>query len=104
MEWGTVPLDEQETVINIDYCEKTINIYTSRKSVGKRLEKKLGEADKIIKLKDEIVAVEYKRNLSDKNIRPILSMSTIIGGFRNSKENDEIEFEDEEIEVDEETE
>lgn len=97
MEWGITPLEEQETLINIDYYDKTIMIYTSRKSVGKRLEKKLGEADKITKLNGKKVAIEYKRKLSDKNIRPILSMSTIIGGFRNSNDNDEeIEFEENE--------
>ena len=95
MEWGTTLLEEQETLINVDYYDKTIMIYTSRKSVGKRLEKKLGEADKVTTLNGKKVAIEYKRKLSDKNIRPILSMSTIIGGFRNSNNDDEEKIEEE---------
>lgn len=91
MEWGIVPLEEQETLINVDYYDKTISIYTTRKSVGKRLEKKLGKADEIVTLNKKVTAVTYKRNLSDKDIRPILSMSTIIGGFRNSKDNNQAE-------------
>lgn len=96
MEWGIVPLDEQETIINIDYYDKTISIYSSRKSVGKRLEKKLGEPDKVTTLNGKVVAVNYNKKLTDKDIRPILSMSTIIGGFRNSNDSDLTE--DEEIE------
>ena len=96
MEWGIVPLDEQETIINIDYYDKTISIYSSRKSVGKRLEKKLGEPDKVTTLNGKVVAVNYNKKLTDKDIRPILSMSTIIGGFRNSNDLDLTE--DEEIE------
>ena len=41
MEWEIIPRDEQETLINIDYCVKTINVYTSRKQVGERLKKKI---------------------------------------------------------------
>ena len=49
MEWEIVPRDEQETIINIDYYKKTINVYTSRKQVGERLKKKIGDpTDKYI--------------------------------------------------------
>ena len=37
MEWEIVTRDEQETLINIDYYEKTINVYTSRKQVGEKI-------------------------------------------------------------------
>ena len=41
--WEQVPRDEQETIINVDYYEKTMTLYTSRKSVAQRLKKKVGE-------------------------------------------------------------
>ena len=39
-------LTEQETTINIDYSTSNVNIYTSRKSIYKRLIKKIGEPRK----------------------------------------------------------
>ena len=83
MEWEIVPRDEQETIINIDYCEKTINVYTSRKQVGERLKKKIGEpTDKYIS-NGKIYAVNYKRNLFDKDVAKFLSKMLLIGAFRD---------------------
>ena len=93
MEWEIVPRDEQETLINIDYCEKTINIYTSRKQVGERLKKKIGEpTDKYVS-NNKIYAVNYKRNLYDKDAAKFLSKMLLIGAFRdeNSVDNKSIE-------------
>ena len=96
MEWEIIPRDEQETIINIDYCEKTINVYTSRKQVGERLKKKIGEpTDKYIS-NGKIYAVNYKRNLFDKDVAKFLSKMLLIGGFRdeNSTDNKSIEEDD----------
>ena len=95
MEWEIVPRDEQETLINIDYCEKTINVYTSRKQVGERLKKKIGEpTDKYIS-NNKVYAVNYKRNLYDKDVAKFLSKMLLIGVFRDDNcSNDEI-FEEE---------
>ena len=96
MEWEIVPRDEQETIINVDYCEKTINVYTSRKQVGERLKKKIGEpTDKYIS-NGKIYAVNYKRNLFDKDVAKFLSKMLLIGAFRdeNSTDNKSIEEDD----------
>ena len=96
MEWEIIPRDEQETLINIDYCEKTINVYTSRKQVGERLKKKIGEpTDKYIS-NGKIYAVNYKRNLFDKDVAKFLSKMLLIGSFRdeNSIDNKSIEEDD----------
>ena len=83
MKWEIVPRDEQETIINIDYCEKTINVYTSRKQVGERLKQKIGEpTDKYIS-NNKIYAVNYKRNLFDKDVAKFLSKMLLIGAFRD---------------------
>ena len=83
MEWEIVPRDEQETLIKIDYCEKTINVYTSRKQVGERLKKKIGEpTDKYVS-NGKIYAVNYKRNLFDKDVSKFLSKMLLIGAFRD---------------------
>ena len=95
-EWEIVPRDEQETIINIDYCEKTINVYTSRKQVGERLKKKIGDpTDKYIS-NNKIYAVNYKRNLFDKDVAKFLSKMLLIGAFRdeNSVSDKNIEEDD----------
>lgn len=83
MEWEILPRDEQETIINIDYCEKTINVYTSRKQVGERLIKKIGEPTNKYASNNKIYAVEYKRNLSDKDVAKFLSKVLLIGSFKD---------------------
>ena len=96
MEWEIIPRDEQETIINIDYCEKTINVYTSRKQVGERLKKKIGDpTDKYVS-NGKIYAVNYKRNLFDKDVAKFLSKMLLIGSFRdeNSTDNKSIEEDD----------
>ena len=96
MEWEIIPRDEQETLINIDYFEKTINVYTSRKQVGERLKKKIGEpTDKYVS-NGKIYAVNYKRNLFDKDVAKFLSKMLLIGAFRdeNSTDNKSIEEDD----------
>ena len=89
MEWEIIPRDEQETVINIDYCEKEITVYTSRKSVANRLERKIGEPTKRYLHDDRIYAVEYKRNLFDKDVAKFFSKMLMIGAFRDDNETNE---------------
>lgn len=91
MEWEVIPRDEQETILNIDYYEKTITVYTTRKSVGERLRKKIGEPTKIDESYGKIYAVTYKRNLFDKDVSKFFSKLLLIGSFRDEMENkDEI--------------
>ena len=89
MNWEGTPLDEQETIINVDYYEKKITVYTSRKSVGVRMIRKLGEPTKIYEHDGKISAVEYTRNLFDKDVAKFFSKMLIIGGFRKPNEEDE---------------
>ena len=84
--WEIIPRDEQETVINIDYFEKTLTFYTTRKSVAERIKKKVGEPTSIDETNGKISGVTYVRNLHDEDIKKFLSVSSIIGGFR--KQND----------------
>lgn len=89
--WETIPREEQETVISIDYEEKTLTFYTTRKSVAKRIERKVGSPTKVDIFNDKISGVTYVRNLHDNDIKQFLSVSTIVGGFRKqNSENKEI--------------
>ena len=95
MKWEIVPRDEQETVINVNYCEKTITIYTSRKATGDRLIRKIGQPTKIDYHNDLVSGITYTRNLFDKDVAKFFSKTLIIGTFRdNSTENDKSIVED----------
>lgn len=93
MEWEIIPRDEQETMIHIDYCEKVIGVYTSRKQVAERLKRKIGEPTNKFVHDNRIYAVDYKRNLYDKDVAKFLSKMLLIGSFRDdngvSSENTE---------------
>lgn len=91
MKWEIVPRDEQETIINIDYCEKNIKVYTTRKAVADRLLKKVGEPTKIYDNNDRIYAVFYERNLFDKDVAKFFSKMLMVGFFRDENEVDENE-------------
>lgn len=86
MEWYNCPREEQETTINIDYYERTLTLYTCRKSVADKLKRKVGEPTKVYYTENKISAVEYIVKLSDINLRTFLSVSVIVGGFRQEKE------------------
>lgn len=88
MEWYAVPREEQETIVNIDYEERTLEFYTARKSVANKLLKRVGKPDGIETTENKICAVSYKRKLSDKDIRNFLSVGTLICGFRQTKDKE----------------
>ena len=83
--WYEVPREEQETTINIDYEERTLTLYTCRKSVADKLKRKVGEPTKVYLTEGKTSGVEYKINLSDEKLRTYLSVSVIVGGFRQEK-------------------
>jgi len=89
--WIVMSRDEQETIINVDYYEKKLSLYTSRKSVAERLRKKVGEPSHTYTQDGLISGVTYDRDLHDKDIKAFFSISTIIGGFRqNNYEDDKL--------------
>lgn len=85
MKWEEIPRDEQETIINVDYCDKTISFYTCRKSVADRLLRKIGEPTKIDTHDGKICGVTYQRNLFDKDLAKFFSKMLLIGSFKEDK-------------------
>lgn len=88
MKWEIVPRDEQETIINVDYYEKTISVYTTRKQTAERLYKKIGEPTKTDLHDGCISGVTYTRNLFDKDVAKFFSKGLIIGTFRDNNTQD----------------
>lgn len=73
-------LEEQETIINIDYSSSKVNIYTCRKQVYIRLIKKLGQPHKLYYSNKKICAGSWEIPFENKKaITNILSRPTLIG-------------------------
>lgn len=75
--------EEQETVINIDYYESKVNIYTSKKSIYERVLRKIGKPTKVYYLNKTICGANWTIPFSDKkSITSILSRPTLIGNIK----------------------
>lgn len=77
--YNTLP-KEQETIINIDYFESKVIVYTCQKSVYERLLTKLGTPIHKYYTKKKISGAKWEIPFKDKkNITKILSRATLIG-------------------------
>lgn len=73
-------IEEQESIINVDYFERKIKIYSSQNEVLKRLEKKLGEPQRTFTTKGLISGAEWIISFSDRrSITSALSRPLLIG-------------------------
>lgn len=71
-------LEEQETQVNIDYYKRNTQVYTSNKTIYKRIQNKIGEPNKIHTINGKItggfwiIPFSYKKNLTSILSRPLL--------------------------------
>ena len=73
-------LEEQETIINIDYFASKVNLYTCQKTVYDRLIKKIGEPNKTYYTDKKKSGASWQIPFEDKkSITQILSRPTLIG-------------------------
>lgn len=83
MNYYKTKLEEQESIINIDYLKKTINIYSSRKAVIERLTKKLGQPTKIFTTQKSVSGASWNIPFVQKEkIRNALSKTYLIGQMK----------------------
>lgn len=73
-------LEEQETIINIDYFTKEVRCYTSRFSVYNRLKAKLGEPTHTYYTQGQISGVYWNIAFADKKRMNVVFSKTIIIG------------------------
>lgn len=76
--WNTIPREEQETIINLDYLDKKISLYTTRYAVANKLKNKIGEPTKINYSNNKIDSVEYEMSMNDKRTRYLLSVRVLL--------------------------
>ena len=76
-------LDEQETIIHIDYFNKKVNAYTSRKSIYERLCRKIGKPQETYSVINKISGARWNISFSDrKTLTLLLSRPTLIGNIK----------------------
>ena len=74
-------IEEQETIIAVDYSNKAVNCYTSRKTQIEKLTKELGEPTHIDYINKKICSASWTIPFSEKSklSKVIFSRPTIIG-------------------------
>ena len=86
--WERTSLDEQETIIHLDYKEKKMNVWTNRKIVGNKLLKVLPSKPSIIGGK-EVYALEWTIPFNKRGeIRSCFSINRILSNcYDKNKKN-----------------
>ena len=75
--------EEQETIINLDYFERTLHIYSSRKATIKRLSVKLGTPTKTGLINKSLASASWTIPFGDKKrISIALSRPLLIGQMK----------------------
>ena len=80
--YNTIP-EEQETIINLDYYNKELHIYSSRKAVIQRLYARLGEPTKTNNIKTALTGASWNIPFSEKKrINVALSRPLLIAQMK----------------------
>jgi len=81
-EFYKTELEEQETIINIIYPERRIDIYTCRPAVHRRIKSKLGEPTKTYTTNGLISGASWTINFDDERVKSIISKLVFIGSMK----------------------
>ena len=73
-------VEEQETIINIDYYKKMIHCYTSRKIQIERLTKKLGNPKKTFYTNKKISGASWSIPFSNKKMANVIFSKSVVLG------------------------
>lgn len=75
-------ISEQETIINFDYEERQVFVYTCNKRVYDRLNKKIGKPHKVYYTKEKISGASWVIPFANKKtITQVLSRPTLAGSM-----------------------
>ena len=78
--------EEKETIINFDYEEEVIHLYSTNQSTCKKLLKKIGTPIKIDYVEQEISSMEWKIAFRDREtIRKGLSITNFVTNYISNK-------------------
>ena len=85
--WESISLDEKETLLAIDYYDRTFSFYTTNQSTGNRLKKRIGTPSKIQMNEGKIFSMEWKLPFSRReDIKKALSINVLISHYQSEAE------------------
>ena len=91
MKWTSIPTEEKETILNFDYFENKVNLYTTNQATGNRLKKKIGEPSRRDYFEGKIASEEWTIPFKEREkLRKIFSINLFVSSHL-SKSGDESE-------------
>mgnify|MGYP003571418699 CR=1 FL=1 len=88
--WNSIPLDEKEVLILVDYYERTITIYTSNQPTSTKLLKKLGEPTRKDYFEGLVASMEWKVSFDDREkIRKAMSLTNFVSLYQSKSNSSE---------------
>lgn len=90
MKWTTIPTDEKETLLNFDYFENKVNLYTTNQATGNRLKKKIGEPSKTNYFEGKIASEEWTIPFKEREkLRKIFSINLFVSSYLSEGDSQE---------------
>lgn len=91
MKWTSIPTDEKETILNFDYFDNKVNLYTTNQATGNRLKKKIGEPTKQTYFEGMIASQEWEILFQEREkLRKIFSINLFVSSHL-SKNGEDLE-------------
>ena len=82
--WESISLDEKETLLCVDYFEKTFNFYTTNQSTGNRLKKRIGTPSKIQTNEGKVFSMEWRIPFHNReDIKKALSINVLVSHYQS---------------------
>lgn len=84
--WNYIPIEEKETIINFNYSEECLIIYTTNQSTGKKLTKKIGQPSRIDYKEGMIQSEEWKIPFKERdNMKKCLSINNFVSFYLSQR-------------------
>lgn len=87
MKFGVIPRKMQKTEIFIDYYNRKVDVYCNKRTVIRRLIKRIDTDYQFIKNNDdEITAIKFSLDFTHKDLKKLLSINSLLGSMRIGRE------------------
>lgn len=85
--WNSIPNDEKETIINFDYFEECLTIFTTNQMTARKLTKKVGQPSKIDYYQGQITSEEWRIPFKEReHLKKSLSINNFVTFYLSNKE------------------
>lgn len=84
--WCAIITEEKETLLNFDDFAEVIHIYTRNNATANKLQKKIGQPNKIDYLKENIFSMSWEIPFRDRErIRQLLSINNFVTSYKSKR-------------------